>query len=144
KIFSGLDTVLKLPYPLNKLKIEWRTNLIERELTHNIKFSYYLEGYENEWSEWSTLHIKEYNDLKPGNYTFHIKAIDENEQAKSIISIPIHINVPFYRRVVSYIIYAIAGIFIIYSIVYLSNRLIIRRNKLLEEYAIAKNKENLQ
>ena len=45
---------------------------------------------------------------------------------------------------VSYIFYIILGILAIYAIVYFSNRLILRRNKLLEEYALTKNKETLQ
>ena len=134
----------KIPYPLNKLSIEWRTNLIEREMTNNIKFSFYLEGYDRDWSEWTTHHRREYYKLKPGNYTFHIKAIDENEQITTLVNIPLHINVPFYRTVVSYILYAILGILAIYAIVYFSNRLILRRNKLLEEYALTKNKEIIQ
>jgi len=142
--YSFIDTVIKIPYPLNKLSIEWRTNLIEREMTNNIKFSFYLEGYDRDWSEWTTHHSREYDKLKPGNYTFHVKAIDENEQITTLVNIPLHINVPIYRTVVSYIFYIILGILAIYAIVYFSNRLILRRNKLLEEYALTKNKETLQ
>lgn len=142
--FSNIDTTFKIPYPLNKLKIEWRTNLIEREMTNNIKFSFYLEGYDKDWSEWTTRHSSEYYHLNSGNYTFRIKAIDENEKITTLVDIPMHVNVPIYRTVVSYIFYVILGILAIYAIVYFSNRLILRRNKLLEEYAFAKNKENLQ
>jgi len=37
-------------------------------------FSYRLEGYESEWSEWVSTPQKEYTNLNPGNYLFQVKS----------------------------------------------------------------------
>lgn len=41
-----------------------------------VQFSYRLEGYDDGWSEPSAENYKEYTNLPPGEYTFHVKAIN--------------------------------------------------------------------
>ena len=40
----------------------------------NITYSYFLEGFDETWSEFSQKAEKEYTNLPAGNYTFHVKA----------------------------------------------------------------------
>jgi len=41
-----------------------------------VKFTYYLEGYDDDWTTPSSENYKEYANLPPGEYTFHVKAIN--------------------------------------------------------------------
>ncbi|TAE51692.1 MAG: hypothetical protein EAZ89_09780, partial [Bacteroidetes bacterium] len=40
------------------------------------QYRFRLEGLENEWSEWQQEHYKEYTNLPPGTYRFHLEARD--------------------------------------------------------------------
>ncbi|MBW3545293.1 MAG: hypothetical protein KY428_06785, partial [Bacteroidetes bacterium] len=57
-----------------------------------LEYSYYLEGYEKDWSAWKTDTRKEYTNLSGGNYTFHVKA----RYRQQIESLPaaLHLSIP--------------------------------------------------
>ena len=42
--------------------------------SEQIKFSYKLDGFENEYSDWSSLRNVSYTNLKPGTYTFTVRS----------------------------------------------------------------------
>ena len=42
-----------------------------------LHYQYKLEGYDDEWSAWTSLTSKTYNPITPGEYTFLVKARDE-------------------------------------------------------------------
>lgn len=43
-----------------------------------VKFSYFLEGYDDEWSEQTTLNIATYKNLPPGHYTLRVRSYNVN------------------------------------------------------------------
>ncbi|HEX77410.1 MAG TPA: PQQ-binding-like beta-propeller repeat protein [Dehalococcoidia bacterium] len=44
--------------------------------TSELVYSYCLEGYDDDWSDWTSATSKEYNDLPEGSYKFKVKAKD--------------------------------------------------------------------
>ena len=38
------------------------------------RYQYYLEGYDNEWSQWTSETLKEYTNLSGGDYVFHVRS----------------------------------------------------------------------
>jgi PKD repeat protein len=42
-----------------------------------LRYSYYLEGYDSDWSDWTYSDRRSYTDLPDGDYTFKVKAKDE-------------------------------------------------------------------
>ena len=56
------------------------------DVINNIQYSYYLKGYDNQWSQWQNSYRKEYTNLSYGLYTFCVKASDsfgrESEEAQ--------------------------------------------------------------
>ncbi len=66
------STKISLPYNLNSLHFEYSTPAYGFQ--SNIEYSYILEGYEGEWSKWSSKPEKDYTNLPFGNYTFKVKA----------------------------------------------------------------------
>ena len=47
--------------------------------TSNLVYSYKLEGYDSNWSSYTTSTSKSYNDLPNASYTFYVKAKDQAE-----------------------------------------------------------------
>lgn len=63
-------------------------------------FQYYLEGYDEEWSSPSNLPMVRFSDLKPGNYTLHVRARSGREAwGTQEITVPICIQPALYQRV---------------------------------------------
>ncbi|GAG23652.1 unnamed protein product, partial [marine sediment metagenome] len=46
--------------------------------TSNLKYSYWLDGKDLDWSSWTSSTEQEYNNLHYGEYTFRVKARDES------------------------------------------------------------------
>jgi len=42
-----------------------------------LRYSYYLEGYDSDWSDWTYSDQRSYTDLPNGDYTFKVKAKDD-------------------------------------------------------------------
>ena len=59
-----------LDYAHNALKFQFSAPFYTQN--EKIKFKYYLEGNEKSWSEWTKVRSKEYTNLSPGKYTFHV------------------------------------------------------------------------
>lgn len=62
------------------------------------QYSYYLDGYENDWSPATTVHEVRYNNLPAGKYTFRVRARSMEEEWKTEqLAIPIIIREAYYR-----------------------------------------------
>lgn len=46
--------------------------------SNRAKFSYFLEGYDRDWSEQSTLNMATYKNLPSGSYTLHVRSYNAN------------------------------------------------------------------
>ena len=56
-----------------------------------LQFSYKLEGFESDYSDWQSTRVISYTNMKPGNYTFTVMALN-NDGAESLPSVPVHIT----------------------------------------------------
>lgn len=63
-------------------------------------FQYYLEGYDEDWSEPSNLPMVRFSDLKPGNYVLHVRGRSGREDwGIHELRIPIRIQPAIYQRI---------------------------------------------
>ncbi|PXY45369.1 regulator [Flavobacterium hydrophilum] len=124
-----IDKLFNLPYSDNHVKFTFSSPVFENQ--ENVTYSYKLEPFEDTWRTWSSLSIKEYTNLREGNYTMKLRArnsfgvLSETDQVKFTIS------PPWYRHFFAYLFYLLlisVGIYVI------SNRikLKIRKNKYYE------------
>ena len=89
-------------------------------------YSVFLDGYDRKWSDWKSDPMKEYTNLKSGNYTFHVQAKkDQNSELSDVASININIYTPWHQS--SWIKFVVA-LFIL-GCVYVIIRLMIMRLK---------------
>lgn len=98
----------------------------------NNTFSFYLEGHDKGWSEWSKKSEKEYSDLKEGEYIFHVKGksiygVEGIESTYAFKLLP-----PWYRTIWAYILYVIGFILFVYAIIRISVRRLVKAKNQLE------------
>ncbi len=103
-------------------------------------FSFYLEGYDDTWSDWTSRTLKEYN-LDEGAYTFHVKAKNILGVESTISSHSIIVSPPWYRTIVAIISYVILFILLIYALMKLSVKRVAKLNKKLEDTVLSRTKE---
>jgi signal transduction histidine kinase len=102
-------------------------------IKQDLEFSYYLEGFDENWSEWTTDTRKEYTNLSGGEYTFHLKARNIYNQNLEILPFEFNIKVPtkWYESYWTYILFGItAGMLIFGFIRYRTHRLSVTNKKL--------------
>lgn len=79
---------------------------INYQYQHDIRYQYYLEGFDHRWSEPSAEQQVRFANLPPGNYTFHVKAIGRsNGRVLGESSLRIHIAEPWWNSWWAWIIY---------------------------------------
>ncbi len=86
------------------------------------KFSCYLEGEDEKWSEWSNEPFKKYMNLYEGKYIFKVKAKNIFGTESTISSYEFRIHPPWYRTTVAYILYVALAFGFIYVVVVVFTR----------------------
>lgn len=73
----------------------------------SVSYSYLLENYDTKWSSYSPVNIKEYTQLKKGNYTFRVRAKSLFESKTVETSYQFTILPPWYESKIAYLVYFI-------------------------------------
>ncbi|SKB32791.1 triple tyrosine motif-containing protein [Daejeonella lutea] len=87
----------------NTIHFEYSSTLYEQQ--NNIEFSYQLEGFDKDWSTWSERSEKDYTNLSPGKYTFHVRARNNLGNSSQPVSYTFEILPAWYQSKLSYFIY---------------------------------------
>jgi AraC family chitin signaling transcriptional activator len=95
------------------------------------EYQYLLEGFQNEWSDWSSKSTVNFKNLSPGDYTFKVRSKVVNSQFNNYAVYLFTIKKPWYLTNLALIIYFILLGILAYHI-----------NKLYEKY-YAKQKQKL-
>lgn len=83
-------------------------------LQNNIEYSYKLEGFDREWSAWSSRTEKNYTNLSNGEYTFMVKARSNLSSESEPVSYSFYILPPWYKTRWAYIGYALLLLGLVY------------------------------
>ena len=94
---------LQLPYALNGLSFHFIA--IDWKAPHKIKYSYLLQGKDEDWSIPSLVPFASFEDLSHGSYILKIKAAGENLYESDIFRYSFSIAPPFYLTSEAYTIY---------------------------------------
>ena len=98
-----------------------------------IKYQYFLEGFEESWNDWSTQSSKEYTNIPGGKYIFRVRAMNIYGELASEAIVSFQVLSPWYRTYWSLILYVVITAAIIYLIVVLRNRSLMKEKRVLEE-----------
>lgn len=110
---------LQIPYGNNTLEV--KAGYPEFETINGIRFSFFLENYDKNWSQYSESNKKEYTKLPHGRYVLKVRAMDNLHSQASETSMEIHIMTPWYYSATAIIAYILLGglfIFMTYEFMY--------------------------
>jgi len=93
----------KLPYASNNVKFTFSSPSFENE--KKLLYSYKLAPFNNNWSPWSTLPLKEYTNLKEGNYKMMVKVKNSYGITSKEDILTFSIAPPWYRHPLAYFSY---------------------------------------
>jgi len=118
------------PFKNNSFRFYFAAPYFENEIP--LYFSYFLEGFSNEWSDWSPDNYKDFTNLHEGQYLFKLKAKNIYEVESSISGFQFSIAPPWYRSGNAYVVYFILFAIIVFSLT-LFIRYRIKRSRIKEE-----------
>jgi DNA-binding CsgD family transcriptional regulator/ligand-binding sensor domain-containing protein len=100
----------------------------------NAEYQYLLEGFQDEWSEWSSKSTVNFKNLPSGNYVFKVRAKVANSQPENTAVYSFKISKPWYFTNFALLIYLILACFLAFYInkAY-KNYYQTQREKLIEE-----------
>jgi DNA-binding CsgD family transcriptional regulator len=103
-----------------------------------VRYAHFLEGSETGWSEWNKESDLRYNNLPPGNYSFHVKARNQYGQESEEVSFHFSISPPWYYSRLAYLFYILLLLGLLLWLIY-------RQQKKFEaEKALLHNKHQMR
>ncbi len=124
------DNILSFPFEYNNLRFTFSATYYEEN--DKIRYKYFLEGNDDNWSQWKSKNFKEYSNLEPGKYKFYIKAKNIYNRESEVAVYQFVVKPPWYRTVWAYVMYIIIVGLSIWGIVQLSMRRLRKQNENLE------------
>jgi signal transduction histidine kinase/ligand-binding sensor domain-containing protein len=110
----------------------------------NLQYQYYLEGFEETWNDWSYQSGKEYTNIPGGKYVFHVRAKNSFGELAREATFHFLVLSPWYYSIWSLILYISFTAGIIYLIVILRNRNLLKEKRILEERIANRTAEVVQ
>lgn len=83
-----------------------------------IRYAHYLEGAEREWSEWNATPEVTFNNLPPGDYTFHVKARNPHGVESAALTYSFKILPPWYAGRAAYFFYTLLLLGLVAGVIY--------------------------
>ena len=108
------SAIITIPFYLNSLYFEFK---MPENLSSALNFQYFLEGFDDDWLNFTLNNIKEYTYLDEGEYIFNARYLSNDGDAGEIFSLNFRIKPPFYRSKVAYFIYLIFVVLILWAII---------------------------
>ncbi|WP_276499300.1 ligand-binding sensor domain-containing protein [Pontibacter litorisediminis] len=104
----------ELPFSYNSVKFTYSG--VTYEENEQVQYQYLLEGFDKNWSGWSTAAQKEYTNLAEGTYTFKVKARDVYNHTSEEAAFTFTVLPPWYRTYWAKGIYILLGLLLLWLI----------------------------
>jgi len=117
---------LKIPYDHNQITIEFAA--IEVTRPHLVKYQYFLDGYDKQWSPLTLNTSAVFGNMSEGNYTFYLKAQSPEGVWSKTISYSFTVLPPWYRTFWAYFSYFFFFIFMLYALIYFNSYRLKKKN----------------
>jgi signal transduction histidine kinase len=123
----NLGTVLK--YKNNSITFYYSSPFFEGE--KQTEYSFWLEGYDYDWSDWSIETKKEYTNLPPGNYRFKVKSKNLYHVESTAGEFVFVVLPPWYLTLYAFVGYVVfLGLLVVIIVRVYTYRLILEKDKL--------------
>lgn len=100
---------------------------------NNRQFRYFLEGFDENFTDWSTSSKKEYTNLREGKYKFVAQSRNYLGEITTSQSIHLRVRPPLHRSLLAKILYAIIAIFVFVAVARIQRRKYRKRAEILEK-----------
>lgn len=139
-IFGGskVDKIPSLPFRQNKFRFEYSTTSFENE-SGNL-FQSYLDGFDDDWSAWTSETKKDYTNIGEGDYVFSVRAKNIYNHIGKVDSYRFAILPPWHRTWWAYLLYILGVSLLVWLFSVWYSRQLLRKNLVLE--AIIKRRTN--
>lgn len=114
------ENVYSFDPEISDIKFHFSSNILD-ETSFN-SYSYYLEGYDEDWSDWSTNLEKEYTQLDHGNYTFHVKTRDSNNNSSEASHFDFSIKPKWYKTNIAKLVWVILSLGLLWLLFFFNRR----------------------
>ncbi len=128
----------ELPYKFNNLHFKF--SALYYENPNDLKYKYFLEGFDDDWSQWTDRNEKEYTNLPEGSYIFRLKAKNIYDYESKECYYKFIILPPFYRSRLAYLIYVILIVSTIWYLIQQRNKKFEKEKQKIEQ----ENQKNLR
>lgn len=93
-ILPALDLHSEFPHKLNDFRFSFSTPFYEQ--INHIQYRYRLQGFQEDWSEWTVQTEKEYTNLPHGTYVFELEARNAYRQVSDPVAYSFTIRPPWH------------------------------------------------
>jgi signal transduction histidine kinase len=105
------------------------------------QYQYFLEGFDENWSDWTTTTHKEYTNLGDGNYVFRVRAKNIYEVESNETVYAFSVTPPFYLNAFSLLGFGVLALLIVWGVVQLNTYYLNAKNLRLEKIIKDRTKE---
>ena len=117
-IFEGYRTTTAVPiFNADENALQFNFSGTDYAGKQHLKYRFFLEGFDDDWQDWSTLNRKEYTNLSPGKYKFSVQAKNQRNVISSITEYNFEILAPWYASRLAYLIYGLLTLILIGGII---------------------------
>ncbi len=143
---DSIDPVTHLPVnlvlPFNKNTITFEYIGIHYTIPQKIRYRYFLKNYDQDWSDPVASNRVTYKKIPPGQYTFMVKAVNaEGVWNEKPYTFSFRIHPPFYQSTWFIILMVVLAIYLIYLIIKIREKQLIREKRILEEKVRERTRE---
>ena len=111
---QGKDQVIGLPNKYNNFRFEFASPSYDQG--SNIEYSYRLNGFDKEWSNWDPKPEKEYTNLSHGTYTFIVKSRDNLGNESAAVEYSFIIWPAWYQTWIAKTVYVVLFLIFLYQL----------------------------
>ena len=132
-------TELSLSHDQNSVAVSFGVS--EFSTPNQVRYQYFLDGYDQDWHMASADLEANYPNLPPGSYTLRVKAyLENNEQSAVEKTLQINIHQPWYNTIAAWLIYFI----VLFILSYFGYRIYAERKRQKELLLAVSQEENLK
>ena len=136
---NNVNPVTVLDYKYSSLTFYYAAPFFEN--SDSITYSYFMEGFDENWSSWTKGKFTKYTNLPPGDYTFRVKAKNVYGEESREATYRFTVLPPWYLTWWAYMLYVLFGVIFIVVIVRLYSYRLKKANERLEIIVRERNKE---
>jgi ligand-binding sensor domain-containing protein/DNA-binding CsgD family transcriptional regulator len=138
--FNGTDSKIEMELPFRRNAFRFNFSAPFFENNAPLVFSYFLEGFSEKWSNWTSDNYKDITNLWEGEYVLKLKAKNIYDVESEVATVQFTISPPWHRSNTAYIIYVV----FLLTISFLLVKFILFRIKLAKQKEIQRYEEKMR